>query len=106
LNYHYYLSDENILNLDKNTEAVLARYSPDDTYFVCIAYPSGELASKGYRSFKSLYIPEAGDEGVYEINPNKWTAIKQKGRYLLIVFDAVGRDSALAMIESVDNRLP
>jgi hypothetical protein len=106
LNYYYYLSAENILNLNKDTEAVLARYVPDDSYLVFISYPDDKAAGDAYRSFIDSYIPEAGDEGIYKIEDESWTAIKQKSRYLILVFDAAGRESARNMIQAIYDILP
>ncbi len=106
LNYYYYLSDQNILNLNKDTEAVLARYAPDDSYLVLIGYPDDKAAGDAYRSFIDSYIPEAGAEGIYEIEDENWTAVKQKGRYLIIVFEASGREIARNMIQAIYDRLP
>lgn len=106
LNYYYYLSPENILNLNRDTEAVLIRYTPDDLYLVYIGYPDDEAAGNARKSFVDSYIPEAGDEGIYEIEEGNWTAIKRKDRYLMIVFEAAERDIARNMIQMLHDKLP
>ena len=45
-------------------------------------------------------------EDMYEIEPENWTAIKRKGRYLIIAFEAVSRESALNMLQATYDKLP
>jgi hypothetical protein len=105
LNYHYYLASENILDLSKDTDAALAVYEPDRTYLVLIEYPSPDKAAGARSSFISAYIPEAGEEGIYEIQSDSWTAIDRVDSYLVMVFDAVSKQACLDIINKVKNGL-
>jgi hypothetical protein len=105
LNYHYYLASENILNLSENTDAALAAYDPDRIYLVLIEYPSPEDADDARSSFISEYIPEAGEEGIYEVQSNNWTAIEKSGAYLIVVFDAGSKQACLDLIKKVKESL-
>ncbi|NIS15965.1 MAG: hypothetical protein GWN00_24360 [Aliifodinibius sp.] len=105
LNYHYYLASENILNLNENVDAALAIYEPDRAYLALIAYPSPEDAEEARASFISAYIPEAGDDGIYEIQPGKWTAIEEFGRYLIAVFDADSNQRCSDLINAAKENL-
>ena len=105
LNYHYYLASENILNLNKNVDAALAIYEPERAYLALFAYPSSEDAEEARSSFISVYIPEAGEDGIYEIQPDKWTTIERSGRYLIAVFDADSKEHCLVLINAVKENL-
>ena len=105
LNYHYYLASENILNLNKNVEAALAIYEPERAYLALFAYPSSEDAEGARSSFISAYIPEAGEEGIYEIQTDKWTAIEKSGNYLIAVFDAASKQRCQSLINAVKENL-
>ncbi|HEQ99913.1 MAG TPA: hypothetical protein ENO22_11305 [candidate division Zixibacteria bacterium] len=105
LNYHYYLASENILNLNENVNAALAVYEPDRAYLVLIAFPSAEEAKVARSSFISAYIPEAREEGFYEIQSDSWTAIERSGRYLVAVFDAGSKQRCLDLINDVKENL-
>ncbi|MCD6161278.1 MAG: hypothetical protein J7K40_02570 [candidate division Zixibacteria bacterium] len=87
LNCHYYLASANILNLNTETEAVLASYSPDKMFLLIIDYENTDLADKAYESFINNYIPEA-DNGLAEIQGNKWVKTLQLDHYIIVVFDA------------------
>jgi hypothetical protein len=93
LNYHYYLAEDNILNLDEQTEAVLARYEPDGALLLCVKYPDSAAAHQAIQNFAASYIPEAVD-GLAEIESGKWVEARQAADHLAIVFDAPNRERA------------
>ncbi|MBD3218388.1 MAG: hypothetical protein GF310_08945 [candidate division Zixibacteria bacterium] len=105
LNYHYYLASENILNLNESTDAALAVYDPDRVYLVLIEYPSPEDAEDARSSFISAYIPEAAEEGIYEVQSDNWTAIDKSNDYLIVVFDADSKQACLDLIKNVKENL-
>ncbi|UCC45396.1 MAG: hypothetical protein JSU65_05615 [Candidatus Zixiibacteriota bacterium] len=88
LNYHYYVSERNILGLSRNTNGALARYEPGSVFLVCIEYPSEAEASEARESFRDAYLPDAGESGMAQTENGKWTAISLKNKYLVIVLDA------------------
>ncbi len=53
LNQRFFIAHENILNLTRNTEAVLAQYAQEKqkTHLLLIRYPSVNAASDAYQSF-------------------------------------------------------
>ncbi|MCP4706726.1 MAG: hypothetical protein GY865_19180, partial [candidate division Zixibacteria bacterium] len=88
LNYHYFVSDENILDLSKNTDAVLARYGETYCYLLCIKYPKETDAKKAYKIFQKAYLPEGDKLDIYSFEENKWFTSELLREYILIVFDA------------------
>ncbi len=100
MNYHYYLADSNILNLDTNTNVALARYEPGQTYMVVISYPDDASAYDALQHFADDYLPEAF-EGAYETQKDHWTAMDKDQRYLMIVFDATSKEEAQKLINTV-----
>jgi hypothetical protein len=50
LNAYYFISNENILNIDQSSNAVLAKYGPADKriYALLIKYPNNDSAQKAY----------------------------------------------------------
>jgi len=105
LNYHYYLSDQNILMLSDKTDAVLGIYQPDATYLTCIRYPDNDLAAKALTSFIDAYIPEAGESGVAQTENGKWVVSEPYGQYILLVFDATSELYGRELIAETKKRL-
>ena len=100
LNYHYFLSEENILNLGRNTRAALAIYEPDATYLLCIQYSTVSQAGEAYRSFVENYIPEAKSVGVAQIENDKWVAAIREKEYVVISLDAASQNDAKKLINA------
>ena len=63
LNYHYFVSHENILRLGEKTNAVLASYLLSEqngkTFLLLIQYPTQKLAGEALQSFVKAYMPES-----------------------------------------------
>lgn len=104
LNYHYFVADENILDLDNQTEAVLGFYrlNKEKTVLLGIRYPEEKRAFQAKKRFITNYLPEAYENLLNEIaiqTENKlWTATNQRNNLLVIVFDAPSKEIALSMI--------
>lgn len=88
LNYHYFVSEENILNLNKDTEAAMAKYGETYCYLLCIKYPNTGDAEKAFDNFLSVYLPERDRSDIYQFDNNKWLATELLKNYIIIIFDA------------------
>jgi hypothetical protein len=107
LNYHFYVSNENILLLDQQTEAVLARYGEkgESINFLLVLYPDAKKAEQAYQSFTQAYMPDAKEPGRVKTEDNKWTVTKIKNNLLAIVFNASSEALAKEMIEGLELKL-
>ena len=96
LNYHYYLFDENILQLSPQTDAVLASYhrGADRARLLLISYPSPETARESLAGFHQHYLPDADGSGVARLENGKWSAARLTDRLLAVVLDADSRQLA------------
>jgi hypothetical protein len=103
LNGHYYLSDDNILNIDGDTEAVLADYRLGDqaALLLLVNYPTPEEAQRSQTGFLNHYLPDADDTGAALLENGKWTAVRRKGQLLAIVLDADSREGAAQLLNLV-----
>jgi hypothetical protein len=103
LNYHFYLSDENILNLEPHTDVVLAQYKRDEEFakLLLVMYPNVEKATKALTSFLRHYLPEADSTAVVLLENGKWCAAVVKGELLAIVLEADGRELAVNLLKRV-----
>lgn len=94
---HYYVADENILNLSGKTDCLLAEYPVKDqepVYLLLIKYPAFPYAKKAYARFLQAYMPEAVAAGVVETENRKWAMAKHKRNMITIVFDAPSKARA------------
>jgi hypothetical protein len=103
LNYHYYLSDENLLNLSSRTEAVLAGYQRDNgqALILLVSYPETNAAARAYVKFNRHYLADADKNGMALLENQKWSASKIKGRLLVIVLEADSRLLAESLLQTV-----
>jgi hypothetical protein len=107
LNYHFYVSDENILLLDQQTEAALGAYREGNEkfYLLLVRYPEREKASEAYESFTQAYMPDSKEAGVVQTEDKKWTAARIKKDFLAIVFNGPSEDYAKGMLEQVFKKM-
>jgi hypothetical protein len=99
--YHYYVSRENILNLNATTKAVLARYRPGSTLLLLVEYPDESAAATAAGSFRQAFLPEARGGVAVETDRGKFAAAEQVNRYLAVVFDAESAPAADSLIGAV-----
>ena len=96
LNSYYFITDDNVLNIDDSTDAVLARYSGTDErqYLLMIQYASKALASAAYASFGNSFFPEGLTENCILRSDNTWLAACLAENMILAVFNGNSRQSA------------
>ncbi|NNL76813.1 MAG: hypothetical protein HKO68_10805 [Desulfobacterales bacterium] len=103
LNYHYYVADENILNITAKTDAALAGYRLEnqDALLLLVVYPHSEQAENSRVSFFKHYLPDADRTGAVLLENGKWAALKQKERLLAIVLEAESRKLAERLLKHI-----
>ena len=102
LNYHFYLSNENILSLGPNTDAVLAEYQRDEDFarLLLVLYPNKRESTKSYTCLLRHYLPEANAKGeVVLLENGKWSGVIVKGKLLAAIFDAHSRGLAEELLK-------
>ena len=121
LNSNYYLSHENILNLDHATEAVIAPYEQISTggdqkrcQFLLVKYENHVRARKALEDFHKAYLPEYKEELSADSNNSDpslfkledgWLGYQLMGKYVAIVLECPDRKSAGTIIENNQNGL-
>jgi len=99
LNYHYFLAEDNILNLGPDTRAVLGHYRPSGANMLCIQYPTPEQAETAMNNFYENYAPEAEETGATQIAEGKWVAVGIVNEYLVIVLDGPSENEARTLVD-------
>ena len=107
LNKHYYIANENILNLNKKTNCLLAEYCTNDkndqdsTYLLLIQYENNTQANAAYEKFLNIYMPEAKETGLAQMENQKWTMAKIDQNRVKIVFEAPDQKRASELHSAV-----
>jgi len=113
LNYHFFVSRENLLRLDGTTEAVLAAKGEKGArrYLLLVRYPTPEKAREAERGFLAGYIPDAQTagarrvEGLVRTEDGRWTAAFKENAYVVVVFNAATEAEAEAAREAALSKL-
>jgi hypothetical protein len=104
LNYHYYLSDENLLKLSADTEALLAGYerANGQALILLVFYPDQNAANSASANFKRHYLADADKNGMVLLENQKWAASKIIGQVLAIILEADSRRLAAGLLQDVN----
>jgi len=105
LNYHYFLAEENILNLDEHTEAVIANYRSGRSTLLCVKYLDSGIASRSFDNFVSKYIPEASGTGLAQTENDRWVKALNFSNYFIAVLDAPDENAAKMLANQVKEKI-
>ena len=121
LNSIYYLSHENILDLDLSAEVVSAPYEyfpgtgdPKRSQFLLVQYENPERARQALNRFHDAYLPDHKKEITADPATNSpsifkledgWLAYKLLDKYIAVVFECPDRESAKAIIQESESNL-
>ena len=105
LNYHFYLADDNILNLGPDTKAALAGYKrgEENAQLLLVQYSEKGKAGKAHKRFLKTYLPEAGSKGPVLLENNRWSAAALMGKLFVIVLEADTQQLAESLMKEVTN---
>jgi len=111
LNRLYMLAEENLLELDRKTEGVLARYRRSSQpiegarsqsfVLVMIDYPCEHNAEQAHRRFFDKYLADADVQGTVRMGDNLWSGSRRVGTVFVGVFGAPTRAEALRLMDEV-----
>jgi hypothetical protein len=100
LSNRYFISPDNILNLDEKTACVFAEYGPPGgatARLLIVKYPGAARAAAAAASFRTSFLPGADAEGAARTGNKGWCAVKVQGDMLAAVFEAASKDEALKL---------
>jgi hypothetical protein len=108
LNQRFFVAHQNILNLSRRTEAVLAQYLRDKkkTQLLLIRYPDSKEAGDVYQNFMKAYLPDAQGKDRSKTEDGKWTFARQRNEFVIIVFGAPKETDAEALLKAIEGKLP
>jgi hypothetical protein len=108
LNQRFFIAHQNILNLSRKTEAVLAQYVHDKqkSHLLLIQYPNPKEAGDAYQGFMKAYLPDAGGKERSKTEDGKWTTARLRNEFVLIVFGSPTEADAEALLKATEEKLP
>jgi hypothetical protein len=103
MNYHFFVSRDNILDLDSSVDAVMSSLGEkgEGGRLLIIRYPSAARASAALRSFSKAYLPGAREPGPVQTGDHKWTTATVRDDTAAIVFGAPTAAAATSVISKV-----
>ena len=103
LNYHYYLSDQNLLNISSKSRVILAPYhqGKDSALLFLATYDDSQTTIRSLRSFLKHYLADADATHAALLENGKWSVAGIKGELLAIVLEADSREFAHNLISRV-----
>ena len=107
LNALYFIADFNILNIDAQTDAVIAKYGTPEqrSYLLMVEYPDQDAAQKAYEQMKTRYAPEMGTNVVVLLDNNKWFALWIKSNKTGAIFNGATRESTEQLYQNANNKM-
>jgi hypothetical protein len=107
LNQRFFIAHQNILNLSRKTEAVLAQYRQpkEKIQFLLIRYPDPKEAKEAYRNFMKTFLPDAGGKDRLRTEDKKWTFARQRNEFVVIVFGAATEEKGNALVKATEEKL-
>jgi hypothetical protein len=107
LNQRLFIAHENILNLSRRSEAVLAQYTREkqEVHLLLIRYPIVKEARAAYQSFMKAFPPDAGGKGRFKTEDQKWNMAREKDEVIIVVFGAPAAADAEALLKATEEKL-
>ncbi|UCG27213.1 MAG: hypothetical protein JSV24_09575 [Bacteroidales bacterium] len=102
-NAFYFISDDNLLNIDDETDAVLAMYGPAESryYLLIIRYPTDSKAEEALGNFADRYAPEIKNTPVLIVEDEKWTGAILDHELFICVLNGPDKKSVGTLLEGV-----
>lgn len=104
----YYLSDENLLNLSTDTEAVFFEYQlpTQPAKVILVRYPRDADADAAYRKFIQGYFPEektneVREELIARVEKGEYAGIRRSKNLLILAFETKEREACRGILAEV-----
>ena len=104
LNSYHFFSNENLLNIDHQTEVVMATYQGDGSkpaVLILLQYPEQAAAISAQEVFQKTFMADTEDD--YSVGVDQlWTGCIRDNSLLMIVVDAPDMETAKGLLEGVE----
>jgi hypothetical protein len=102
LNSFYFVSNENVLNIEGDTPAALAKYrQAGSTFFLLLVrYPDAVRAEAAAIQFRQKVLGGAA-EGMRPLKEGRWTGLQCRGDLVSAVFNAPDAETVRAILAKI-----
>jgi hypothetical protein len=106
LNSHYFIADGNILQINDNTEGLLAKYRDGDKKFLLllVEYKNSQDAQAAHNNFVKHYLPGLAQKEAVRIEDGTWTSCQLQENLIIVVLNAPEENKARNLMHEVDNK--
>jgi hypothetical protein len=108
LNAYFFIANYNIIHIDENTDAVLAKYGDANSrsYLLLTEYPDAEKVLEAYQDLKAKYAPELNTENRFvELEDKTWFTAWIQGNTLGAIFNGSSREQTEKLYNATINNL-
>jgi len=108
LNAYFFIADHNIINLDDQTNAILAKYGDADarSYLLMVEYPNEDKATEAYKQLRENYAPESTPANPFvQLEDKTWFTVWTKGNKLGAIFNGVSQEKTEELYKSTINNM-
>jgi len=113
LNKYYFISEENLLDLDSQTEGILTRFKNETVTsdlseassfaILLIRYKSSDKAQVALKKFLANYLHNADEEGIAQTENSRWASANVIGNIFIGIFDAPSKDKIKSVFNDIKN---
>lgn len=103
MNMYHFFANKNLLNIDDETEAVIAKYIVDagkPAVLILLDYPNEAAAADAQDSFKHNFMPGVEEQYTHDAE-QLWTGCVRNKDLLVIVVDAPSLETAQRLVKGV-----
>lgn len=107
LNAYHFISNENILFINDETDAVLAKYGTADSrsFLLVVKYKKSEDADKAYNNFVREYFTEEISSDVFQVDDNRWMALKTEHHFIIAVFNGMMEKQVRQLVQKTSENI-
>jgi hypothetical protein len=95
LNAYFFIADYNIVNINEQTDAILAKYGEADarSYLLIVEYPDEKTALEACEHLREKYAPELNATNpLVELEDETWFTVWTQGNKLGAIFNGMSRE--------------
>ncbi|MBD3290971.1 hypothetical protein GF337_19345 [candidate division KSB1 bacterium] len=106
LNSYQFISNENILLIDENTEASLAKYDENGHRLVLllIEYSDADLAATARNNFVEKYSSKPLTASIFK-EEDQWSGYRQIKNYFAVIFNAAEKESTESYFNKIQTNI-